>query len=86
MKLSDDTAHTESASRRSHAKMDGMMQRMEAMMHKTSGMVLQSVTAQINGINSKINEKREEGESQLGKMDDRFTALEARLHRLEDPS
>ena len=84
VKLSDVTARIESASRRSDAKMDDMMQRMETMVHKTSGMVLQPVKTQINGTSSTINETREEGESKLGKMDERFTAVEARLHRLED--
>ena len=60
VKLSDVTAHTENASRRSDAKMHDVTQRMEAKMRNTSGMVL--VNAQINGINSTIHEMRFEGE------------------------
>ena len=75
VKFSDVTAHTESASRRPD-------ERMEVMMKQTSEVVLQSVNAQINGINSTINEMGEEREDKLGKMDERFTALEARLKRL----
>ena len=41
VKLSDVTAHRESASRRSDAKVDDMIQRMETMMHKTSELVLE---------------------------------------------
>ena len=62
------------------------MERMEIVMKQTSETVLQSVNAQINGINSTINEMKEEGESKFGKMDERFAGLEARLDNLEVPS
>ena len=75
VKFSDVTAHIESASRRPD-------ERMEVMMKQTSEVVLQSVNAQINGINSTINEMGEEREDKLGKIDERFTALEARWKRL----
>ena len=67
-------------------RMEDMMKRMEVIMKQTSETVLQSVNAQIHGINSTINEMREEGENKLGKMDERFAAIEARLNKLEDPS
>ena len=86
VKLRDGTAHVESASKRSDAKMEDMMKRMEAIMKQTSETVLRSVKTQINGINSTINEMKVEGESKLGKMDERFAGLEARLNRLEDTS
>ena len=55
MKLSDVTAHTESASRRSNEKMEDMMKGMEVVMKQTSNIVIQSVNTQINGINSTSN-------------------------------
>ena len=86
VKLSDVTAHIRSASTRSDAMMVDMMQRREVMMKQTSEIVLQSVNAQINGINSTINEMREGGGNKRGKIDERFAEVEARLNRLEDTS
>ena len=41
--------------------------------------VPQSVNAQINGINSTINEMREEGENKFVKMDERFASVRSKI-------
>ena len=50
MKLSDVAAQKESASRGTDARMEDMTQRMEVVMKQTSEAMLQSASAQINGI------------------------------------
>ena len=61
------------------------MKRMEKVMKQTGETVPHSVNAQINGMNSTINEMKEEGESKFGKMDERSAVPEERLNKLEDP-
>ena len=82
VKLSDVTADIERPSRRSDTKMEDM----EITMKQTHETVLQSVNAQINGINSTINETNEELKGSFGKMDERFAGSETILNKLEDPS
>ena len=62
------------------------MEDMEMTMKQTHETVLQSVNAQINGINSTINETNEELKGSFGKMDERFAGSETILNKLEDLS
>ena len=77
VKLSDVTAKIESASKRSDERMEAMMQRMEYMVTQTSDAVMKSFGNQINDAESTVKELRKEGEVKFGKVDERFTEIEA---------
>ena len=53
------------------------MERMESMVYWTNEMMLQTVNAQLTGMNTTIKNRSAEGDA-------RFTAIEARFARLED--
>ena len=84
VKLSDVTAKIESASKRSDERVEAMMQRMEYMVTQTSEPVMKLVGNQINDVNSTVKELRKDREVKFGKMDERFTKIEARINRLEN--
>ena len=71
------TAKIESASKRSDERMEAMMQRMEFLVTQTSDAVMKSFGNQINDANSTVKELRKEGEVKCGKVDERFTEIEA---------
>ena len=54
------------------------MRRMEYMVTQTNEAVIKSVSNQVNDMNSTVPEVRKEGEVKFEKMDDTFTAMEAK--------
>ena len=57
---------------------------MKYMVTQTNEAVMKSVSNQVNDMNSMVKEVRKEGEVISEKMDDTFTAMEAKKKRLEN--
>ena len=77
VELSDVTSKIESAPQRSEDQVEVRIQQRQFFVRRSSREVVKSV-------NNQISEMRTEGEVKFGKIDERFTAMEARLNRLEN--
>ena len=72
------TTKIQSALKRKNERMEALMRRMKYMVTQTSEAVMKSVSNQVNDMNSMFKEVRKEGEVKSQKMDDTFTAMEAK--------